>query len=41
VGLKSLLETLGVCKSEVRLPLVKASQGLQTKITGLAGAIKK
>ena len=41
VGVKSLLETLGICSAAVRLPLVKASQGLQSKISGLAGAIKK
>ena len=41
VGIKSLLETLGICKSEVRLPLVKASHGLQAKIAALSGAIKK
>lgn len=37
VGIKSLLETLGICNSAVRLPLVKASQSLQSKISSLAG----
>jgi 4-hydroxy-tetrahydrodipicolinate synthase len=41
VGVKYLLETLGVCGFQVRLPLVKASEGLQKKISGLASTIKK
>jgi 4-hydroxy-tetrahydrodipicolinate synthase len=41
VGVKYLLETLGVCGSQVRLPLVKASAGLQKKINSLASTIKK
>jgi 4-hydroxy-tetrahydrodipicolinate synthase len=41
VGVKYLLETLGVCTSQVRLPLVKASEGLQKKISSRASAIKK
>lgn len=32
VGIKAMLEKLGICSSEVRLPLVKASEQLQEKI---------
>ncbi|MDX6746317.1 4-hydroxy-tetrahydrodipicolinate synthase [Polaribacter sp. PL03] len=31
-GIKTVLQELGICKNEVRLPLVKASTELQTKI---------
>jgi 4-hydroxy-tetrahydrodipicolinate synthase len=41
VGVKYLLETMGICNANVRLPLVKASEGLQRKIQGLASGIKK
>ena len=40
VGVKYLLEVLGVCKSAVRLPLVEASGELQGAITRLAADIK-
>lgn len=40
VGLKYLLSQLGICSSEVRLPLIKASEPLQGKITQLAKGIK-
>ena len=32
VGVKSLLEHLGICSTEVRLPLVKASESLKNRI---------
>jgi 4-hydroxy-tetrahydrodipicolinate synthase len=32
VGVKALLQHIGICLNEVRLPLVKASQGLQERI---------
>jgi len=41
VGVKGLLEALGICKASVRLPLVKASEPLQAKISRLATGIKK
>lgn len=41
VGVKSLLESMGICSANVRLPLVRASKSLETKINGLAAAIKK
>lgn len=41
VGVKYLLEVLGVCKSFVRLPLMEASGELQGVITRLAADIKK
>ncbi len=41
VGVKSLLEVLGVCKSFVRLPLVEASGELQATIKQLAANLKK
>ena len=31
-GIKTVLQELGICKNEVRLPLVKASAALQIKI---------
>jgi 4-hydroxy-tetrahydrodipicolinate synthase len=31
-GIKTVLQELGICKNDVRLPLVKASEGLQAKI---------
>ncbi|MFZ5999359.1 MAG: 4-hydroxy-tetrahydrodipicolinate synthase [Bacteroidota bacterium] len=40
VGVKYLLELMGVCESHVRLPLVSASAGLQKKIAGLKEGIK-
>jgi 4-hydroxy-tetrahydrodipicolinate synthase len=40
VGIKYLLEVLGVCKSFVRLPLLEASGELQAVITRLAVDIK-
>lgn len=40
VGVKYLLEVLGVCKSFVRLPLIEASGELQAAITRLAADIK-
>lgn len=33
VGLKALLEDMGLCSAEVRLPLVRASESLHRKIT--------
>jgi 4-hydroxy-tetrahydrodipicolinate synthase len=35
VGIKYLLSTMGLCTPFVRLPLVKASKGLENKITSL------
>ena len=32
-GIKSVLQELGVCRNEVRLPLVKASQALSSKVS--------
>jgi len=40
VGIKFLLEELGICQSYVRLPLVKASGDLQARISNLAKNIK-
>jgi 4-hydroxy-tetrahydrodipicolinate synthase len=40
VGLKALLEDMGICTAQVRLPLVKASDALHKKITALRGAKK-
>ena len=40
VGIKYLLEVLGVCKSGVRLPLMEASGELQAMISRLAADIK-
>jgi dihydrodipicolinate synthase/N-acetylneuraminate lyase len=39
--LKALLSEMGLCTAEVRLPLVRASAGLQKKIVALAAALKK
>jgi 4-hydroxy-tetrahydrodipicolinate synthase len=36
VGLKSLLANMGLCSGEVRLPLVRASDALNKKITALS-----
>ncbi len=41
VGLKALLSELGVCSGEVRLPLVKASTGLQKRISSFSLSIKR
>src|SRR5687768_7885760 len=41
VGVKYLLESMGICSANVRLPLVRASKSLESKITGLAAALKK
>jgi 4-hydroxy-tetrahydrodipicolinate synthase len=41
VGVKTLLESMGICSANVRLPLVRASKSLETKITGFAAALKK
>ena len=41
VGVKSLLESMGICSANVRLPLVRASKALETKISGMAAALKK
>jgi 4-hydroxy-tetrahydrodipicolinate synthase len=41
VGVKYLLEVLGVCKPFVRLPLAEASGDLKARIKRLAGNIKK
>lgn len=35
VGIKYLLESMNICHSDVRLPLVKASEGLRYKINAL------
>ena len=32
-GIKSVLQELGICRNEVRLPLVKASQALSSKVS--------
>jgi 4-hydroxy-tetrahydrodipicolinate synthase len=40
-GIKVLLQTLKICKSYVRLPLVKASDVLQQKISNFAQNFKK
>jgi 4-hydroxy-tetrahydrodipicolinate synthase len=40
VGLKALLEDMGICTAQVRLPLVKASDALHKKITALREAKK-
>lgn len=36
VGIKALLNVMGICSDNVRLPLVKASEGLKQKISSLA-----
>lgn len=41
VGIKVLLNEMGVCGDQVRLPLVKASDGLRRKIAGLQQGLKK
>ena len=41
VGVKQLLSEMGVCGPYVRLPLLKASEGLRNKIKSLHQAIKK
>lgn len=38
-GIKALLQKLGICTDEVRLPLVKASEELQTKISDFADSM--
>lgn len=38
-GIKALLQKLGICQDEVRLPLVKASEELQTKISDFADSL--
>lgn len=40
VGLKALLSEMGICGSQVRLPLVAASSALQKKIAGLYLSLK-
>ena len=40
VGVKSLLEGMGICSANVRLPLVRASKSLETKINTLAMGVK-
>jgi 4-hydroxy-tetrahydrodipicolinate synthase len=40
VGLKALLEYMGLCTAEVRLPLVRASESLRKKINGHYGGKK-
>jgi len=39
VGVKCLMEHLGICESNVRLPLLKASKELKNKIVSAAGKI--
>ena len=39
VGVKCLMEHLGICESNVRLPLIKASNELKNKIVSAAGKI--
>ena len=39
-GIKTVLQELGICKNEVRLPLVKASEELQTKIAKFVANFK-
>jgi len=41
VGVKLLLSRLGICGPHVRLPLTRASQGLEQRINSLHDAIKK
>jgi 4-hydroxy-tetrahydrodipicolinate synthase len=41
VGVKQLLQEIGVCSNNVRLPLVPASEGLQKKIRGIYEGMKK
>jgi 4-hydroxy-tetrahydrodipicolinate synthase len=35
VGIKYLMNQLGLCEAHVRIPLIEASEGLQTKIKSL------
>jgi 4-hydroxy-tetrahydrodipicolinate synthase len=37
-GIKTVLQELGICRNEVRLPLVKASEGLHQKIRNFVKA---
>ena len=39
-GIKTVLEELGICRNEVRLPLVKASKELHSKITNFVNAFR-
>ena len=39
VGIKALLQKRGVCLDEVRLPLIKASEDLQTKISDFVDSL--
>ncbi|MFQ3297231.1 MAG: 4-hydroxy-tetrahydrodipicolinate synthase [Polaribacter sp.] len=39
-GIKTVLEELGICRNEVRLPLVKASEELHSKITNFVNAFR-
>jgi 4-hydroxy-tetrahydrodipicolinate synthase len=39
-GIKTVLQELGICRNEVRLPLVKASLGLHEKITNFVKTFK-
>ncbi|QVY65456.1 4-hydroxy-tetrahydrodipicolinate synthase [Polaribacter sp. Q13] len=39
-GIKTVLQELGICKNEVRLPLVKASAELQSKIANFVANFK-
>ncbi len=41
VGIKQLLHELGICGPQVRLPLLRASDGLSERIKAIAQAIKK
>jgi 4-hydroxy-tetrahydrodipicolinate synthase len=41
VGLKALLTEMGICKAQVRLPLVSASEGLQRRIKAIYQSLKK
>src|SRR5690606_828085 len=40
VGIKNLMMHLGLCKDEVRLPLIKASESLSQRIKAAASKIK-
>ena len=39
-GIKSVLQELGICRNEVRLPLVKASSVLSSKINEIVANYK-
>lgn len=41
VGLKALLSEMGICRNNVRLPLVPASEGLKQKISAIYQSLKK